>query len=294
MLEDSFFAYLQFEKRFSAHTVTAYRTDLIQFSDFLKDYPSVTSYTAEHVLIRSWMVTLMDKGLSARSICRKITTLRSYYKFLQRQKLINKNPMLKIRAPKVSKRLPEFVKEKQMEELLDGFDIHTAEFPSLRDHIVIELLYATGMRLSELIGLRNSGMNFYESSIKVLGKRNKERIIPVPAQLRDMLKTYLEVKKNANLPNITDHLIVTDKGEKPYPKLIYRIVKEHLAMVTTSDKKSPHLLRHTFATHLLNRGADLNAIKELLGHASLAATQVYTHNSIEKLKNIYKQAHPKA
>lgn len=294
MLEQAFFSYLQFEKRFSTHTLTAYRADLVQFASFLSDYPSLTITEAPHTLIRSWMVSLIDKGISPRSVNRKITTLRSYYKFLQREKIISVNPMVKIKAPKMPKRLPHFVEEQQMQHLLEKPAEPGDGFPQVRDLIVIELLYATGMRLSELTGLTNSGINFYEPSVKVLGKRNKERIIPIPVHLADMLKSYQELKRKTGIGNISEQFIVTDKGYKAYPKLIYRIVKDHLSMVTTVDKKSPHVLRHTFATHLLNRGADLNAIKELLGHASLAATQVYTHNSIEKLKNIYKQAHPKA
>ncbi len=295
-----FVQYLQFEKRFSSHTVTAYQNDLQQFSDFLKDIELDFSY-ASHTHVRSWMVDLLDKGSEAKTINRKISTLRSFYKFLEREQLILKNPTSQILAPKIPKRLPIVIDEKKLDSLLDnnvednkGKKIFTEDFSGLRDRLIIELLYGTGIRLSELVNLKESDVNYYEQYIKVLGKRNKERIIPINASLIKLLKQYTDDKITKNFSNNSDSLIVTNRGENAYSKFIYRIVNNCLSYISTNDKKSPHILRHTFATSLLNQGADLNAIKELLGHASLAATQVYTHNSVERLKSIYKQAHPKA
>jgi integrase/recombinase XerC len=287
---DSFIQYLQYEKRFSGHTVLAYSTDLTQFFDYLeitykvKDLPEIN-----HLLIRSWIVQMMEQKVSARSINRKITTLKTFYKFLLRQGLVTENPMLKIQSPKTSKRLPVFVEKGQMNTLLDHVEFGE-DMEGLRNKLIIELLYATGMRLSELIGLRLQNIDLHARQLKVLGKRSKERIIPFGAELAGKIEEYLEVRPAGN----EEYLLVMASGKKMYEKLVYTIVKQYLSQVTTIDKKSPHVLRHTFATHMLNNGADLNAIKELLGHANLAATQVYTHNTVEKLKNIHKQAHPKA
>ena len=300
MLVKRFIQYLQFEKRFSPHTVTAYQKDLQQFSDFLKKMQMDFS-DASHTHVRSWMVELLDEKSEAKTINRKISSLRSFYKFLEREQLISKNPMLQIKAPKIPKRLPVIIEEKKIDHLLDdniednkGKKIFSEDFNGLRDRLIIELLYGTGMRLSELVNLKDADVNFYEQHIKVLGKRNKQRIVPVNASLIKLLKQYSDEKMQQNFNENSVSLIVTNEGKNPYPKLIYRIVKSCLSHISTHDKKSPHVLRHTFATGLLNHGADLNAIKELLGHASLAATQVYTHNSVERLKSVYKQAHPKA
>ena len=293
MFIERFIRYLQFEKRFSPHTVTAYQKDLDQFSDFLASAGS-ESMTITHQQVRSWMVELMDQGNEARTINRKISSLRSYYKFLQREALIENNPMTHIRAPKIPKRLPVVITEQKMDILLDGGDVFSDDFPGLRDRLVIEMLYGTGIRLAELVNLKDKDINIYEQQIKVLGKRNKERIIPINSSLTKLIGNYKHQKLCENFDNKASSLIVTNEGKDAYPKFIYRIVKSVLSLISTHDKKSPHILRHSFATSLLNRGADLNAIKELLGHSSLAATQVYTHNSVEKLKSIYKQAHPKA
>lgn len=296
MYIEVFQRYIQFEKRFSHHTFTAYSADLAQFTAYTQHNFSIAApEEVKHTHVRSWVVELMNQNINPRSITRKITTLKTYFKFLVREKYIEQSPMAKVRVPKIAKRLPVFINQPQIEQLLDEIPFPEG-FTGLRDKLVLELLYATGMRLSELIQLQEHDINFYESTLKVLGKRNKERLIPFSNKTTITLKQYLEIKK-AFVPSVssaTHPLIVTDKGTEAYPMFIYRVVHHYLSMITTIDKRSPHVLRHTFATHLLNNGADLNAIKELLGHASLAATQVYTHNSIEKLKSIYKQAHPKA
>ncbi|MFC4212626.1 tyrosine-type recombinase/integrase [Pedobacter lithocola] len=294
MLINSFLTYLSHEKRSSAHTITAYEADLNQFKIFLEKEIDLDFLSVKHTHIRSFMVHLLEDKSIESTINRKISALRSFYKFLHREGKISQNPMLLIKAPKIPKRLPNFVGSQKLDSLLDS-DVHFDDsFNSVRDHLVIELLFGTGMRLDELVQLKETDVDFYSGTLKVLGKRNKERIIPINKQLINQLSTYIELKKLQNFGNIQPHLIVTNKGTKAYPKLIYRIVSSNLALVSTNIKKSPHVLRHSYATSLLNAGADLNAIKQLLGHASLAATQVYTHNSIERLKSIYKQAHPKA
>jgi integrase/recombinase XerC len=287
---DSFVEYLQFEKRFSPHTLVAYQTDLSQFIDYLEHtYEIKTIEEINHSLIRSWIVDLMNHKISPRSVNRKITTLKTFYKFLLRQKIVIENPMLKIQSPKTSKRLPVFVEKEKMDTLLDTIEFGE-DAVGLRNKLIIELFYATGMRLSELINLKESDVDLYANQVKVLGKRNKERIIPFAAELKNLIKNYMDSKPESSL----DLLFLSDKGKKMSEKFVYTSVKMYLSQVTTIDKKSPHVLRHTFATHMLNNGADLNAIKDLLGHANLSATQVYTHNTVEKLKNIHKQAHPKA
>jgi integrase/recombinase XerC len=293
MFIERFIRYLQFEKRFSPNTVTAYKNDLDQFSQFLVSFQTeLLNVTHQHV--RTWIVSLMDDGIEARTINRKISSLRSFYKFLQREDLIGNSPMIYVRAPKIPKRLPIVITEQKMDILLDAQDVFSNDFHGIRDRLIVELLYGTGMRLSELVNLSDHDINRYEQQIKVLGKRNKERIIPISKSLTKLIGDYQLQKSNQNFDTKSSALIVTNQGNKVYAKFIYRTVNLVLSFISTHDKKSPHILRHSFATSLLNRGADLNAIKELLGHSSLAATQVYTHNSVEKLKSIYKQAHPKA
>ena len=248
---------------------------------------------ATHAQIRHWIIALMEKEIDPKSINRKIVTLKSFYKFQLREGEIKKNPTLKIQSPKAKKKLPVFVEEQNMENLLDYFEFEN-DFKGIRDKLVIELLYGTGIRLSELIELEEKNVSVFDKSIKVLGKGNKERIIPINPNLLETIELYKTKKKNENFRNNVTQLIVKNDGDKVYPTFIYRMVKKYLGAVTTSEKKSPHVLRHSFATHLLNKGADLNAVKDLLGHTSLAATQLYTHNSIEKLKEVFKQAHPKA
>ena len=293
MLTDPFFQYLQFEKRIAKHTLTAYKSDIAQFQDYLKsEYAIENQLDVSHTIIRSWVVSLMEKGLNPRSVNRKITTLKTLYKFLMREGLQTKNPMLKIQSPKTAKRLPVFVEEENINQLFDQQE-PSSDFELNRDQLILLLLYSTGIRLAELVGLKVSDIDINQKSIKVLGKRNKQRIIPIGAEIIDTYQAYLTNLSSQEFEHQSNQLFRLKNGKSIYPKMVYRLVNDNLASITTLDKKSPHVLRHTFATHLLNNGADLNAIKELLGHSSLAATQVYTHNSIEKLKNIYKQSHPR-
>ncbi|WP_423147706.1 tyrosine-type recombinase/integrase [Rubrolithibacter danxiaensis] len=293
MFIERFIQYLQFEKRYSPHTVGAYKNDLLQFFAYIQsqewDFSSL-----EHAHLRSYLAELIEDKREPKTINRKISVLRSYYKFLLREKAVSSNPTLQIRAPKVPKRLPVIVEENKLNLLLDSGDSFSADFPGLRDKLVIELLFGTGIRLAELITLKDTDVDSYNRTIKVLGKRSKERIIPLNSSLYQLIKEYLEEKDKQNFEEKVPQLVVINNGKAAYPKFIYRVVQKYLSTISTQDKKSPHVLRHTFATTLLNNGADLNAIKELLGHSSLAATQVYTHNSVERLKSIYKQAHPKA
>lgn len=293
MSAERFLQYIKFEKRFSPHTVLAYENDLVQFFKYQQStYEIIDVKEINHSMIRSWIVSLMEAKITSRSVNRKITTLKTYYRFLLRNGNVSVNPMLKIQSPKTSKRLPVFVEEGQMDLLFDQVNFGDG-YEAVRDKMILELFYATGMRLTELVGLKETDIDLNNCQIKVLGKRNKERVIPFTNLLRQEIEKYLETKKENFIPD-TNNLFVTDKGKPVYQKLIYRIVTKRLSEVTTLDKKSPHVLRHTFATHMLNHGADINSIKEILGHANLSATQVYTHNTIEKLKKVYKQAHPRA
>ena len=303
MFSERFIRYIKFEKRYSKHTVSAYQSDIDQFFNFLnnpgKQTPApeaVITHPSQitHYHIRNWMVELMNQNIIARSINRKIATLRKYFKFLLQEGVITINPASKINTPKAPKNLPVVVEEARLTQMLDDKEIFTSDFKGTRDKLVIETLFGTGIRLSELMGLKETDINVYEGTLKVLGKRNKQRIIPINNELKNLIAEYTELKKNQKFDNNSLALLVTDKGADAYPKLIYLIVQKYLSYISTQNKKSPHVLRHTFATALLNRGADLNAIKELLGHANLSATQIYTHNSVERLKSIYKLAHPKA
>ena len=290
----SFIRYLSFEKRFSPHTVAAYENDLLQFGTFLKaQYEMDEPADAEHMMIRSWLVHLMEEKISARSVNRKISSLRTYFNFLLKNKKVGHNPMQKILRPKQAQRLPVFIDEPRIEMLFDKADFGEG-FIGARDRLIMELFYATGMRLSELCDIKEKNIDVYNCTVKVLGKRNKERIIPFTDVLKKLITGYRSERRKAVLDINHDYFFVTSNGKKIYQKLVYRIVNKYLGMVSTSEKKSPHVLRHTFATHMLNNGADINSIKEILGHANLAATQVYTHNTIEKLKKVYKQAHPRA
>jgi integrase/recombinase XerC len=291
---ESFVRYLRFEKRYSPHTVASYEHDLHQLCKYLKaQYELEEPQDADHTMIRSWLVQLMEEKVSSRSVNRKISSLRTFFNFLLKNKKVKRNPMLKILRPKEASRLPIFIDEQRIETLFDKADFGEG-FAAARDRLIMELFYATGMRLSELCNIREKDIDIYNCTIKVLGKRNKERIIPFTDMLKKLISDYKGERRKA-LPGIThDYLFVTDDGTKIYHKLVYRIVNKYLGMVSTTEKKSPHVLRHTFATHMLNNGADINSIKEILGHANLAATQVYTHNTIEKLKKVYKQAHPRA
>ncbi|MFD0751205.1 tyrosine-type recombinase/integrase [Mucilaginibacter calamicampi] len=296
MFLERFIQYIQFEKRYSPHTVSAYRSDLDQFMGFLNNPEVIVTHPDQitHHHIRNWMVEMMGNQIASRSISRKIATLRKYFKFLLADGVIAVNPASKIHTPKIPKNLPVVVEDARLTQMLDSDDIFNDDFAGTRDKLVIEMLFGTGMRLAEMVGLKENDIDDYEGTVKVLGKRNKQRIIPLNSELRTLLTKYLALKKSENFDNKSLTLIVTNKGTDIYPKLVYLIVQKYLSHISTQSKRSPHVLRHTFATSLLNKGADLNAIKELLGHANLSATQIYTHNSVERLKSIYKLAHPKA
>ena len=290
--QESFISYLRYEKRYSSHTVVAYKNDLDQFVSFCTKV--VGEFDVNRVdakLVRNWIVSLMEERLSPRSVNRKVTTIKAFYKFLMKGSVVDNNPALNLALPKIRKRLPNFVEANNLHHLLDdGF--FDGSFCGIRDKLIIALLYGTGIRLSELLYLKDSDFDTKGYLIRVLGKRQKERIVPYPREINNLLLQYIEIR-NREIGNLSEKLLVTEKGRPVYEKLIYRIVTNNLAKVTSLEKKSPHVLRHTYATHLLNNGADLNAVKELLGHSSLAATQIYTHTTFEKLHDIYKQAHPR-
>lgn len=291
---NSFLKYISFEKRYSSHTVTSYQTDLRQFSEFISLKFNISdSIEATQLMVRSWILSLMDDGIAPKSVNRKIASVRSYYKFLLKRERIEKDPTARIKLLKVAKELPSFADEAELTIKLDG-KYYDEGFVGTHQKLIMELLYGTGIRLSELLGLKESDIDRHDRTIKVLGKRNKERVIPISVSLIQIIDDYIDEKNHAFPTNLNGDLIVTIKGGKAYPMLVYRTVKKYLDNVSSVEKKSPHTLRHTFATHLLNKGADLNAVKDLLGHSSLAATQVYTHNSLEKLKAVFDQAHPKA
>lgn len=292
-MKERFLNYIKTQRRYSEHTLTAYQHDLDQLENFLlRDFDS-TLLQATNDMLRSWIVALLEERYSRASIQRKASSAKSFYNYLVDQGLMEKSPAALLRLPKKSQKLPEFLVEKQITGLLD--DIPFPEtFEGVRDKLILELFYQTGIRLSELVYLTTDNIDQYNQTIKVRGKRNKDRIIPVHHTLISGIEKYLQVRKDVLKDNFSSYLFVTKKGEAIYPKLIYRVVNHYLHLVSTASKKSPHVLRHTFATHMLNNGADINAVKELLGHASLSATQVYTHNTIDKLKSIYKQAHPRA
>jgi integrase/recombinase XerC len=291
----NFFSYLEYEKRYSPHTLLSYRTDLQQLSEYLlANYHSEYIHAANYQMLRSWLFSLAGDEMKPRSIARKVACLKSFYKFLHRKGHIALNPATRLKSPKLEKRLPVFVDEKSMNKILDQPTLDFPEgFEGVRDKLVMEMLYGTGIRLSELIHIREQDYNRYDKTLRVLGKGNKERIVPINNSLHPLILEYMQVKK-AHFEKTEDVLFVTDVGKKMYPMFVQRMVKKYIAGDSPVEKKSPHVLRHTFATHLLDRGADLNAIKEMLGHSSLSATQIYTHNSLEKLKEVFKKAHPKA
>ena len=288
---DLFLSYLKTEKRLSPHTVTAYSNDLQQFSDFLQvHYHTQNIHEAQFREIRSWLATLIENKISPVSVNRKIATLRSFYKFLERRGHLSVNPMIKIHSLKTPSKLPVFIEEKSMNTLFENLDCKEGNF-NQQEELILELFYGTGMRLSELIHLKIKDIDIFDQKINVLGKRNKQRYIPLTNHLVTKLNDFLATIDTSDL---NQYLFTGNSGKILYPMYVQRLVKKHLGGVSTHKKQSPHVLRHTFATHLLNKGAELNAIKELLGHASLSATQIYTHNSIEKLKAIHKKAHPKS
>jgi integrase/recombinase XerC len=290
--QESFINYLKYEKRCSSHTVVAYKNDLDQFVQFCTEM--IGEFDVKKVdskLVRNWIVQLMEKELSARSVNRKVTTIKSFFKYLMKEQIVKSNPATYLTLPKIRKKLPNFVEENNLHHLLDdGF--FSNDFNGIRDKLIITLLYGTGIRLSELLLLKDSDFDTKMSLIKVFGKRKKERVIPYPASITPLLELYIN-DRNTAVGIKTEKLLVLKSGKPVYEKLIYRVVNNNLAKVTLLEKKSPHVLRHTYATHLLNKGADLNAVKELLGHSNLAATQIYTHTTFERLHDIYKQAHPR-
>lgn len=292
MMIDEFVSHIEYEKRYSKHTIIAYKKDLEQFKSFLsQEYEVAEPADIKSAYIRSFLVELIEQGISSRSVNRKISTLKSYFKYLIRLGLLNQNPMDKIIAPKSAKKLPVFIEKKQMNQFFNNF-VFADNYEGILDRAILETFYSTGIRLSELIELQSKNVDMIRNQIKVLGKRNKERIVPIGKELAYILNIYDEAKRLQGIDSLT--FFVNHKSNKLYPRYVYRKVNQYLSAVSTVEKRSPHVLRHAFATHMLNNGADLNAIKELLGHSSLAATQVYTHNSIDKLKAVYNQAHPKA
>lgn len=291
---DDFSAYLLNEKRMSLHTHTAYMTDLLQFSDYVQTQYSIEAWSdVQSTMIRSYIMTLMQEGMKPQSVHRKISSLRSFYKFQIRTGQLKLNPVAKIILPKARKKLPVFVDEHKMHSLLDTQSFGEGYSGALH-HAIFELFYSTGIRLSELIGLRYANVDLHKGNVKVLGKRNKERIVPLNKEVQKVLETYIQKRNDVENKEDDSIFFMRENGKLLYPKYVYLVVKASLSMVTTQDQKSPHILRHSFATHLLNAGADINAVKELLGHAGLAATQIYTHNTLEKLKKVYNQAFPRA
>ena len=288
MYIEDFIDYVKSEKRYSEYTVVSYITDLNQFFRFLnKEYQISDPKIIKFKIIRNWITSMLDSNLKPSTVKRKISTLKTYFKFLLINRHIDLNPTLKIVSPKSSKKLPVFVEKDKMDILFDNnfFEDH---FEGKRNRLIIELFYLTGIRLSELINIQLIDVDFTNSQIKVLGKRNKERMIPITHQTLKIISNFISCYQ------IKKYLFCEENGNRLYPKKVYRIVNKYLEKISSLQKKSPHILRHTFATHMLNNGADINAIKEILGHANLSATQIYTHNSIKKLKNVHKQAHPKA
>ena len=294
MFIKQFFSFLEYEKRYSPHTLISYKKDIAQFTGFLSKTFETELLKANHQMVRSWVIDLAEAEIAPASISRKLSSLKSLYKFLLKEGMVDANPATAVKSPKKAKKLPVFVDENKIIPLLDSENIFDDSFSGTRDKLIMELLFGTGIRLSELTNIKLNDFSIQEQLLKFLCKRNKERIIPLNKSLCVLVDYYLNHRKICFSDIDTPYLILTDKGDKAYPKLIYRVVNKYLSMISTQQKKSPHVLRHSFATTLLNKGADINAIKELLGHANLSATQIYTHNTVERLKSIYKLAHPKA
>lgn len=293
MIIDSFLDYLRFEKNYSEKTMVSYGTDLVKFEEFFKGVDEKVGFTTVDAdLVRAWVMSLMEQGYTSTSVNRKLSSLRSFYRFLLRKKLVQADPMLKIVGPKNKKPLPAFLKESEMNRLLDEIPFKE-DFAGCRDKTIIETFYATGMRLSELIGLNDADVDFSASLIKVTGKRNKQRLIPFGEELRQVMLAYLAVRDGA-IPEKEDAFFVLENGRRMYASKVYNLVKRNLSKVVSLKKRSPHVLRHTFATSMLNNRAELGAVKELLGHSSLTTTEVYTHATFEELKKVYEQAHPRA
>ena len=289
---EKYIDYIKYEKRYSSHSVVAYQNDLLQFAKYLRQKYDLALLDCDYEHIRSWIVYLRNESISKRSINRKVISLRSFYKYHKINSGLKVNPAVRINLLKTSKPLPTYVEEESMEDLFSG-DLFEDDYKGVLSKTIVELLYGTGMRVSELVGLKINNVDWANQQLKVLGKRNKERIIPISDVLVKKLHLYNKVRNDISIID-EEYFFIGLKGKKIYPEFVYRVINYYLSLVTTIKKRSPHVIRHTFATHMLNKGADLNAIKEILGHASLSSTQVYTHNSIENLKNVYKQAHPKA
>lgn len=288
---DSFLQYIQYRKNYSSYTVLSYHNDIGQFQTFLLSNYNLSIDKAGTTHIRDWMVTLRQEKQSPASINRKLSALKSFYKYLLREKQVNKNPTDGITSLKKPQKLPVFFRENEIDAAIGSHPAEENNFTEARKHIILEILYQTGIRRAELLGIKNSDFNFFSLTLRVTGKGNKERVIPISKELKEKIQSYL-ILKEEYIGN-TSYFIVTDKGEQAYPNFIYRIVKESMGQVSTQDKRSPHVMRHSFASSLLNNGADINAVKELLGHANLSATQIYTHTSFEQLKESYKKAHPR-
>lgn len=292
--QQNFFDFLQFQKRYSKNTLVSYKNDLTSFFNFLQtQYPDISVCDIKTVYVRSWIADMKDNKMTARSLNRKLSSLRSFFKFLLKNQIVKFNPVSGITSPKMPKRLPQFITEKDIQNLFTTIEFSEG-FKGLTEKLLLKVLYFTGIRKAELIAIKENDIDKMNSLIKILGKGKKERLLPVNNLLVNELMFYAAEKKKLGLSNENNNLFVTEKGTSLDPKQVYNIAKKYISQITTIDKKSPHILRHTFATHLMNNGAELNAVKELLGHASLAATQIYTHNTIEKLKDVYKIAHPKA
>jgi len=288
---EEFIRYLKFEKRYSVHTQKAYEADIIQFKDYIATEYEASVDQASDVVIRSWVISRIENSSSKRSLNRKLSSLRQFYKYLLREGVVDQNPMLRILSMKIDKTVPSFISETEMRFLLEKLE-YSKDYEGVRDKAVLQMFYHTGIRLSELIDLKVEDVDFSQKQVKVFGKRSKERIIPLLNEHVADLNNYLK-ERQALFGSSKGYLFLTISGNVLYPKLVYRFVNSYLSRVTSVNQKSPHVLRHAFATHMLNDGADLNAVKEILGHVSLSSTQIYTHSSVEQLKKVYKQAHPR-
>ena len=294
LLIEKYIKYLRYEKNYSLHTEISYSEDLHQFADFLSvHFPDVNFHSVDADIVRMWIISLMENKMSPRSVNRKLSALKSFYKYLLRMGEVTSNPVKKIIGPKTAKPIPAFVNDADMDSILDNDNEDTSDFERMRNRLMIELFYVTGMRRAELIGLKDSDVDFYAGTIQVTGKRNKQRLIPFSDKVKALVEKYIYIRNN-EVENQSGYLFVKKDGGQLYPMMVHRIVTEDLRRIPTLSKTSPHVLRHTFATSMLNNGADINAVKEILGHSSLAATEIYTHTSFEELKKIYNKAHPRA